>query len=372
MITNFLATPMPNDHPLVTLVAHVDSYERLLRTLAAFEASNQTLHALLLLGPPSLLEDFEHTRGAGESVRCVSQDLTNEDLRNQIVTPFVLTLGDSTPGLIFGIDSALQLFQADKRLGAVGGLRIGPVGSVSSDAFRMVQEVAPGRLSMCPVEALEPLWFRSGQFAQTPADMLGGVWLARTELITLESLQRGSTVSRAISNSLLMREYEAVLYSGLILSALSDRGGYFRPSGTIEELSKSTYSAWKSSGTLELTFLHRGSVRRLDSRESVVYAADNRRAQVDGGGDRLHYDASEYYKSEGHRMQLGPGFEHFFVSILGPDSHGASKHQKNGISELSEFERDLVSKVRQIGRVIPSSWVSTIRAFASRLLRFRD
>lgn len=362
---------MSENETSVTMVSYVESYAQAISAKQTFHCSSPAVSQLLIIGPPELIGELRRHPEAPESVRYAPEELSNQDLQRLIRTEYSLVLPVSAAGVVLGTDQAVGLLRRHPDMQAVGGLTLDPGGAIRSGAFRTVHRIGTQKLSIAPVEALEPLWTKEGEFALTPADHLGGLLLLRTDLVTVGLLKSRGSIERAVNSLGVDGDCERAVFSGLVLRTLTSSEPSLGNSGDIRELVGNLYQIWSDLNLSEVTVLHQGSVRRLDLPAQVVYLPDFRRAQVDGGGTRQGYDPTFYYSSESHLSQLGPGFGHLYRTLTRGTNSAFMRNPGSKVVELSQLEVSLLSKVRQVGRALPTTWVYGLRIFLFRLLRLQ-
>jgi hypothetical protein len=302
-----------------------------------------------------------------DKVRLLPEGISSTTLGNCVTTPYVLTFPECTPVMLCGVNEAIEILENDQDLDSVGGLMISSNGRVMSGAHRIAHTVEGGKISVVPMEAMEPSWERRGVFASTPVDFLGGVVLARRPTFRWSPRGGLAMVQRALIYPSQVAERTRIIYSGLLLTASIGPDTPYAKDGTAIAFPSETYKEWQKAGIKEVSLLHRGRIIRLDQEKEVVYYPYNRKLAVDGRGSRAPYEPSLYFAGEHHARQLGPGFM-MAASWLGSNRKAEGHDFPSRQLEITPLEAALISKIRKIGHAIPTSWVARLRGLLFKIL----
>jgi hypothetical protein len=347
----------------ITVLMDIDAFARLRDCMAAVEAALGPGSEIVLRCPTHLIEDIQRSSGGWEGVRLVPEGFAAEEVRSVVRTPYVLVIPPASPLAIFGIATASAILDSDETIHEVGGLVVSSPRSIVSGALVEVDRTSTGAIAVAPVEMMDPSWTARAGGATTPVDMLGGLVLIRSEMLSSAHLDPGSILTRALASVRSGPGSTRVLFSGLAVLSRRGADSAFPDSGAVERLPEATYVTWSELGLQEVRVLHRGHAVRDDDRRHVVLIADNRVAAVDDRGQRVPEDPASYYRPIGSHRQLGPAFSSLLDILDGPGTPASARSDVTFYP--SKLELQFLAKARRLAASMPSP----VLTLAKRLVR---
>ncbi|EIC91881.1 hypothetical protein IMCC13023_03600 [Candidatus Aquiluna sp. IMCC13023] len=335
------------------------------------EASRNLVSSIRLCGLPNieivvLAPDFmvreSHLLGPeweGVSIRSRDKKLDN---LVELDTDYVLVIPPANTVSISGLYAAAAMLEEDKGLSEVGGLCVDLDGLVESGAFKELYRDPDKNVAVAPIETTRPLWLKSGPFAATSADFLGGLSLVRRAHLAGRHYFNGSLPARALACP-DPENYKALVFSGLVMTTVSGFDLSYGEDGDVEVLPADAYTLWKNCSKSEVRVLHQGHALRNDDLEKVFFFADRRIRAVDdrptGGSAR----AGHYYKLPSTTSQLGYGSR----VALGQALQVNRGLKKQEVGDFSTPEENLLRLARRLVARVPEPVVRLVIRAIERL-----
>ena len=345
----------------ISVLAICNSLEETKNLIASVRLGAHHNLPIIILAPDFIVRSSSLLGTGWEGVSLLPKKTKLKDLA-ELDTDYVLAVPSANTVSITGIYAAAALLDKNIELTEVGGLGLDLGGSVESGAFRQVYQDVKMNVVMAPLEICSPLWMKSGAFAFTSADSLGGFTMVRRHRLGERHLFNGSVEARALA-CLGSENYKAMVYSGLVITTVSGFTPASKEDGEVEEAPQDTHALWENSTRSEVRILHRGYGLRNDDVLRVFFFSDRNIRAVDGNPIRLSPDSGDYYQLRATLTQLGFGSD----VALGKLPNGQESPGERTRTQNSLAEDDLIRFVRKFTKLFPKraldASLRTIRKF---------
>jgi len=352
----------------LTVLATPSNFSRARHLVVALKSALGNETEITLRLPESEIADLAAANWSSPGVRLFSQVAPVREIIDTVDTEIALIVPEIDAIEISGVALAIELMEKRPDVAELGGLIVDADQQVVSGAFRVINDNGGDAFGTAPLEMCEPIWERSGEFATTSADFLGGLLLVRRGDLSPQHLGSGCLVGRALSIGRPTNHAARQVFSGLKAFTADSGIDTFSRSGEWADLSPDAFESWSEAGLRQVTVLHRGVALRNDLRNRVTFHADSRIRAVDGWGGNSPGDPSVYYSQERNGIQLGPGFR---LMMAVRSAHGTPRVSfddfRGSVEGLTEAERIAISIIRRITGKLPSFAMTLAKKTLTRL-----